>query len=64
MALVLVLVRRRLLLAIGNVGRMLRVLMLPSGMAAMPAVQESAGSMPYGVAIAIGTVAVLVRHYG
>jgi prepilin peptidase CpaA len=64
MALVLVVARRRLLLAIGNVGRMLRVLMLPSGMAAMPAVQESAGSMPYGVAIAIGTVAVLVRHYG
>jgi len=64
MALLLVLWRGRLLLAIGNVGRMLGGLMLPGGMAAAPANQASAGSMPYGVAIAIGTVAVLLRHYG
>jgi len=64
MALVLVLARGRLLLAIGNVGRMLGGLVIPGAMAAAPAAQQSAGSMPYGVAIAIGTVAVLVRHYG
>jgi prepilin peptidase CpaA len=64
MALGLVLVRGRLLLAIGNVGRMLGGLVLPNGSAAAPDAQQSAGSMPYGVAIAIGTVAVLVRHYG
>jgi prepilin peptidase CpaA len=63
MALVLVLARGRLLLAVGNVGRMLVGLVSPGGVAAAPASQQSAGSMPYGVAIAIGTVAVLVRHY-
>jgi prepilin peptidase CpaA len=63
MALVLVLARGRFLLAIGNVRRMLGGLVLPGGMAAVPAVPQSAGSMPYGVAIAVGTVAVLVRHY-
>jgi Flp pilus assembly protein protease CpaA len=30
----------------------------------VPAQEKSAGSMPYGLAIAIGTVAVLARHYG
>jgi prepilin peptidase CpaA len=64
MALAVVLLRGRLLLAIGNVGRMLGGLLLPSGMVAAPSMQQSAGSIPYGVAIAIGTVAVLVRHYG
>jgi prepilin peptidase CpaA len=63
MALVLVLARGRLLLAVGNVGRMLVGLMTPGGVAVAPASQGSAGSMPYGVAIAIGTVAVLVGHY-
>jgi len=63
MALVLMLVRGRLMLAIGNIGRMLSGLMLPGGMAAAPAVQQSAGSMPYGVAIAIGTVVAMMRHY-
>jgi prepilin peptidase CpaA len=42
---------------------MLVGLVSPGGVAAAPASQQSAGSMPYGVAIAIGTVAVLVRHY-
>jgi prepilin peptidase CpaA len=64
MALVMVLARGRLLLAIGNVGRMLGGLVIPGAMTAAPGAQQSAGSMPYGVAIAIGTVTVLVRHYG
>jgi prepilin peptidase CpaA len=63
MAVLLILVRGRLLLAIGNVGRMLTGLLIPGGILAPPAGRESAGSMPYGVAIAIGTVIVLVRHY-
>jgi prepilin peptidase CpaA len=63
MALVLLLLRGRLMLAVGNVGRMLGGLVITRGVAAAPAAQESAGSMPYGVAIAIGTVAVLLSHY-
>jgi prepilin peptidase CpaA len=63
MALAMVLARGRLLLAVSNVRRMLGGLLLPGGLAAAPAVQQSAGSMPYGAAIAIGTVAVLARHY-
>jgi prepilin peptidase CpaA len=63
MALLLVTLRGRLGLALGNLGRMLG-LVFPGkhGAAAVP--RESAGSMPYGVAIAAGTIAVMVRHYG
>jgi prepilin peptidase CpaA len=64
MALLLVLVRGRMRLAIGNIGRMLVGIVTPGAGMLAPAQETSAGSMPYGLAIAIGTVAVLVRHYG
>jgi prepilin peptidase CpaA len=54
MALVLILLRSRLRLAFVNVGHLLSGKALP----------QSAGSMPYGVAIALGTIVVLVTHYG
>jgi prepilin peptidase CpaA len=64
MALSLVLLRGRLRLALGNIGRMLVGAVTPA-MSMTAAVREkSAGSIPYGLAIAIGTVAVLARHYG
>jgi len=52
MALAVLLLRGRLQLALGNLGR----LFSPE--------RQSAGSIPYGVAIAAGTITVLVRHYG
>jgi len=64
MALVLVLVRGRIRLAIGNIGRMLVGIVTPGVGMLAPVQEKSAGSMPYGLAIAIGTVAVLARHYG
>jgi len=64
MALVLILVRGRLRLAIGNVGRMLLGLVATGHGSSAPPPNKSAGSMPYGLAIAIGTVAVVARHYG
>lgn len=64
MALLLLLLRGRLRVALANIGRMLLGLM-PPGVGLLASAQEkSAGSMPYGVAIAIGTVAMLARHYG
>ena len=64
MALLLVAMRGRLRLALGNLGRMLVAMVLPGTRGTVAAPQESAGSMPYGAAIAVGTIAVLVRHYG
>lgn len=64
MALLLVALRGRLRLALSNLGRMLLGMLLPSAGAGSTQPRESAGSMPYGAAIAVGTVAVLVRHYG
>lgn len=64
MALALVAARGRLRLALVNLGRMLQGMLLPSSGGAAPAPGASAGSMPYGVAIAVGTIVVLVRHYG
>lgn len=62
MALLVVVLRGRSGLALGNLRRMLLGFMTNStGLAAPP---TSAGSIPYGVAIAAGTVVVLVRHYG
>jgi prepilin peptidase CpaA len=62
MALLLVAFRGRLSLLLGNVGRMLYGALIPGVGIATPG-QTSVGSMPYGVAIAIGTVTVLVRDY-
>lgn len=62
MALLLVAFRGRLNLLLGNVGRMLYGALIPGVGIATPG-QTSVGSMPYGVAIAIGTVTVLVRDY-
>jgi prepilin peptidase CpaA len=64
MALLLVLLHGRLRLVLGNLGAMLREVMIPGGSLAGAPQQASAGSMPYGVAIAAGTLLVLVRHYG
>lgn len=63
MAIALLLVRGRLLMAFANVGRMIVGLVSPSA-ALSGAPRESAGSLPYGVAIATGTVAFLVHFYG
>jgi prepilin peptidase CpaA len=57
MALLVVLARGRLRLALGNVRDMVRLVPAPRQKA-------SAGAIPYGVAIAIATVVVLLRQYG
>jgi prepilin peptidase CpaA len=54
MALLLILLRSRLRQAFANVGHLLSGMALP----------QSAGAMPYGVAIALGTIVILVTHYG
>jgi len=54
MALLLILLRSRLRQAFANVGHLLSGMALP----------QSAGAMPYGVAIALGTIVALVTHYG
>jgi prepilin peptidase CpaA len=64
MALLLVMMRGRLRLALGNLGRMFGGLLVPGTAMAAPVGLQSAGSMPYGLAIAVGTITVLVRHYG
>jgi prepilin peptidase CpaA len=43
---------------------MLAGAMTPGAGPVAPAAQQSAGSMPYGVAIALGTFSILVSHYG
>jgi prepilin peptidase CpaA len=63
MALSLVVLRGRLGLTLRNLGTML-VTLLPGAPLPMQAPQTSAGSMPYGVAIAAGTMLFLVRSYG
>jgi prepilin peptidase CpaA len=60
MALLLLLLGGRLRLALGILGAMLHGAMAPGA----DATGTSAGSMPYGVAIAAGTILVLARHYG
>ncbi len=64
MALLMMLLCGRLRLALSNLGIMLRGARAHgAGLSASPA-QTSAGSMPYGVAIAAGSIVVLVSHYG
>lgn len=62
--LLLVLLRGRLRLVLANLGSMLRGASTPGAEIGGPPGHTSAGSMPYGVAIAVGTVVVLARYYG
>lgn len=62
MALCMVLLRGRLKLALANIGLLLSGVRGQGGEAPAPPLQQSAGTMPYGLAIAIGTIAVLLRH--
>lgn len=64
MALFLILLRSRLRLALVNIGHVLSGLLVPGTKLSETAPAQSAGSMPYGLAIAFGTIAVLVTHYG
>jgi len=63
MALVLLLLRGRLVLALTNLGSILKALVLRVPAATTGKATESAGSMPYGVAIAAGTIYVLMTRY-
>ena len=64
MALLVVLARRRLGLVLRNLMNMVRTAMTPGIAMVVPEGQASAGSLPYGVAIAAGTILALVRDYG
>jgi prepilin peptidase CpaA len=64
MALFLLLLHSRLRLALANIGHMLSGLLVPGTKLSDTAPPQSAGAMPYGVAIALGTIVVLVIHYG
>ena len=62
MGLLLVLLSGRLRQVLGNVKGILCSIWTPSAGLTVPVAQASVGSMPYGLAIAVGTVAILVRH--
>lgn len=62
MALCVLLARNRLRLALTNISRLLSGGMVAGHRMAGLSLQQSAGSIPYGLAIAIGTIAVLIRH--
>ena len=64
MALLVVLLRSRVRLALVNIGHVLCGLLVPGTKPADTTLPQSAGSMPYGLAIALGTIAVLVTRYG
>jgi len=64
MALLLILLRSRVRLAFVNIGQLLSRLLAPGAKLADTALPASAGSMPYGLAIAAGTIVVLVTQYG
>jgi prepilin peptidase CpaA len=64
MALLLILLRSRVRLAFANIGRLLSGFIVPGTALADMTLPQSAGSMPYGLAIAAGTIVVLVTQYG
>jgi prepilin peptidase CpaA len=64
MALLLLLKNGRARAIFVNVGRMLAGSLIPGMRASALTPENSAGFMPYGPAIAIGTIAVLIGHYG
>ncbi|WP_075794093.1 A24 family peptidase [Massilia putida] len=64
MALFLILLRSRVRLAFVNIGHLLSGLIVPGTKLSDTTLPQSAGSMPYGLAIAFGTIAALVTHYG
>jgi prepilin peptidase CpaA len=64
MALLLILLHSRLRQAFVNVGHLLSGLVVPGTKLSDMKLPQSAGSLPYGVAIALGTIVVLVTHYG
>ena len=64
MALLLILLRSRVRLAFTNIGRLLSWLIVPGMKLADMTLPQSAGSMPYGLAIAAGTIVVLITQYG
>jgi prepilin peptidase CpaA len=61
-ALCVLLVRSRLRLALTNIAELLAGSMVAGNRMAGMSLRQSAGSIPYGLAIAIGTFAVLIRH--
>lgn len=65
MALAVLLAKGRLRMALSNLGAILRPALLRLRAPAIGTVERpSAGSIPYGVAIAAGTIAVLIGRYG
>ena len=64
MALFLILLRSRLRLALVNIGYLLSGFLMRSKKTTDTTLPHSAGSMPYGMAIAVGTIVVLVTQYG
>ncbi|QJD99863.1 hypothetical protein HH212_07375 [Massilia forsythiae] len=64
MALAMVLWRGRLWLALRNIKQILYGVLTPGVDAAAVAPQTSAGAIPYGLAMAIGTIIVLLDHHG
>jgi prepilin peptidase CpaA len=64
MALLLILLRSRLRLAFVNIAYLLSGFLVPGKKLADTTLPQSVGSMPYGLAIAAGTIVVLVTQYG
>lgn len=63
-ALAMVLWRGRLGLALRNIKQILYGVLTPGVGAAAAAPQTSAGAIPYGLAMAVGTIIVLLDHHG